>query len=500
LARDDFELAEQGKAQTIAVFSMESNQKAVGLAEKLPAGTYSNMPVRAGASQNLTAILFDTLNTDITDQANARKEVVRFLQQIQPQDRVAIFGLGTSLRVVHDFTGDSAVLARAIEQYATRLSPDQKASIPAVEDSAWLAQNETEAKVIAAMDAFLNESNQTVSNYYIQRRTAMTLNALTAVADHLAALPGRKCLVWISGGFPFSYGSDNFQVNRANEGIKTSADILSGAARAITNANVAMYPVDARMLISTGRLNATASAEGTLTGSARGPIRTNAQVMDDVLASRNTMQDLADKTGGRAIYDTADVQQAIRRALDDSRVTYTLGYYPADARFDGRFRSIKVSVDRPGVQLKYRRGYYAFPEEPLDDSRRQKALSAAATNLLDTTGVGFSVQVADAAAGSAQRTLSLDVDPGSLKLEEDQDRWTGGLDVLFVQYDAKGNLVANIGRQMPINLSGAEREQLLKDGLVLNAPIEIKPTAERIRVILRDIRTGAVGSVTLPIK
>jgi len=87
LTRDDFEVSEQGKAQAISVFSIESNRTAIGRAEALPANTFSNMPSRTGASQNLTAILFDTLNTPITDQAVAKRGVLRFLQQLKAEDR-----------------------------------------------------------------------------------------------------------------------------------------------------------------------------------------------------------------------------------------------------------------------------------------------------------------------------------------------------------------------------------------------------------------------------
>ena len=128
LKQEDFEVTDQGKPQKISVFAIESNQKAIGRAEPLPPNTFSNLPSRQGASQNLTVILFDTLNTGVIDQVNAKREVLRFLRQIQPQDRVAIYGLGAQLRVVHDFTGSAEALARAIGYYKARLSPEHVSS------------------------------------------------------------------------------------------------------------------------------------------------------------------------------------------------------------------------------------------------------------------------------------------------------------------------------------------------------------------------------------
>jgi len=499
LTRDDFEVTEQGKAQAISVFSIESNRKAVGRAAALPLNTFSNMPSQAGASQNLTAILFDTLNTPIEDQASAKREVLQFLRQIEPQDRVAVYGLGTSLRVIHDFTGNSEALARAVEHYSNRLSLEKTASTARIEDNTWLAENESEAKIIAAMDEAFNAANQRLANYFIERRTTITLQALEDIANHLASLPGRKSLVWVSAGFPFTYGTNTMRLNQLNEGVKNFSEILTRTARSVTDANVAIYPVDARALIGFAGINPSSGASLT-TSTARQAARVDDQATDEVFASHGTMQELADQTGGRASYDNGDVQGAIRQALHDSRVTYTLGYYPSDANFNGKFRPIKVSVRRPGVQLRYRRGYYAFSDEPRDDAYRQKALNAAAVGTLDATAVGFSVETNKPAPGSSTWQLAIDIDTNSIKLEPVQDKWSGGLDVMFAQFDAGGNLVKNNGRQVPLTLTAADREQLLQHGFVMNVPIQLKENCERLRIVLRDRKTGAIGSVSVDIR
>lgn len=298
LAASDFEVSEQGKAQKIAVFSMESNQKPVGRGEPLPANTFSNMPSRAGASQNLTVILFDTLNTPVADQLNAKKQMIDFLQQIKPQDRVAIYGLANGLRVVHDFTGDAQALVRAVARYKTRFSKDLAASKAETEDHSAAAGSEQEAAIIAQMDAFLNESNRLAANVYLQRRVAITLETLEAISNHLAAVPGRKSLVWVSGSFPFSYGDDVFLVNRANEGIRNFSQELARVTRAITSANVAIYPVDARGMRSAASLSLGASAETTASRRQAQRTGTDGAAMDKLLASHNTMLQFADRRTG----------------------------------------------------------------------------------------------------------------------------------------------------------------------------------------------------------
>ncbi len=505
LTQDDFQVTEQGKPQKISAFSIESNQKSVGRAETLPEKTFSNMPSRAGATQNLTVILFDTLNTPFADQATAKRELINFLQQVEPQDRIALYGLGNSLRAIHDFTGNSEALVLALTRYKLGLSREVANATPEIVDNASKAVTAQEKAIIEEMDKFLNESNKLAADVYLDRRMNLTMQALESISYHLAVLPGRKSLVWVSASFPFSYGSDTFEVNRANAGSKNFADIVNRVARAITSANVAIYPVDARGFMSAASLNPSSSA-ATVVSSARQAQRTDSDAMDQLLSAHNTMQEMADRTGGRALYNTSDVQGAIRRALDDSRVTYTLGYYPSETKFDGKFRAIKVLVNRPGAQVKCRRGYFAFADEPKDEAHRQGAIAAAAARPLDATEVSFSARVEMPAKTPAAperkepiAQFAVDIDPSTLTLEESQDMWTGGLDLVFAQLDEAGNIVTNTGRSIPLNLTAPQHGQLLKDGLVLNVAVNISVKSEKVRIIIRDARSGAIGTLTIPL-
>jgi len=70
---------------------------------------------------------------------------------------------------------------------------------------------------------------------------------------------------------------------------------------------------------------------------------------------------------------------------------------------------------------------------------------------------------------------------------------------MLAQFDGKANLLKSSGRQVTLNLTAADREQLLRHGFVLNAPIQVKENCDHIRIILRDVKTGAIGSVTIPL-
>jgi VWFA-related protein len=122
---------------------------------------------------------------------------------------------------------------------------------------------------------------------------------------------------------------------------------IQRATRALNNAQVALYSVDARGLIGAFTYDR---------GRAR--VVTLSMVYDNL----DILTITADETGGRAFYNTNDLARSLHRALDDAGHTYVLGYYPSHGRWDGRYRQIRVRVTRPGVEVRHRRGYFATLE------------------------------------------------------------------------------------------------------------------------------------------
>jgi VWFA-related protein len=108
------------------------------------------------------------------------------------------------------------------------------------------------------------------------------------------------------------------------------------------------------------------------------------------VANQETMRELASRTGGRAYYNTNDLKTAIRDAVQDARLTYTLGFYPSDEKFDSKFHEIKVQVDRPGINLRYRKGYFDLAERPQDYKTRKAELRDAVWSPIDASAIGLS--------------------------------------------------------------------------------------------------------------
>jgi VWFA-related protein len=489
LKKEEFVLLEHGKEQTISTFALESSRALPGTVAALPANTFTNrLEQRIEAPTSISVILLDGMNTAIHDQNFARQNIIKFLEQIQPQDRVAIYLLGRgAIRVLHDFTSNSASLIAALKHYRGRLGHEVDASQP--------DQMETG---IAELDEFLQGANQRVANFYLADRAVNTSRALEAVAGHLARFPGRKNLIWVSASFPISYGMDaaatryNIAPDRRSFYAETEK-----AARALSNANVSIYPVDARGLLGPfpgPNFNRAGAVSG------RGVPRPMITTLNDVGSNIDTMNLLADKTGGKAYYNRNDIDGAVRSAIEDSRVSYVLGYYPVHGQWDGRFVDLKVKVNRPGVRVRSRKGYYAGAEPQREEKEIVTLLSAAAHSPLESSSVGMTVradEVPNAAAKSLK--LSMEIDPQDINLALQDGFWVGALDFLFLQRNVEGEIVSSISLNVGMRLLPESHAQLEKDGITFSRTIQIDANARLLRVVVRDARSGSIGTVSVPL-
>ncbi len=182
LTKDDFEIFDQGKPQTISVFSMESARILEGPGTPLAPNVYTNrIDMQNGVPASITVILIDSLNTHFTDMTYARQQLTKYLKQIQPQDRVAVYGLTDRLKVIHEFTNDATSLIAALNRTISPDTPQISASDP---DPSNTGDDD--------LDAFLDYANQQMSDSMTVDRAETTAKAIQSIANHIAKLPGRQ--------------------------------------------------------------------------------------------------------------------------------------------------------------------------------------------------------------------------------------------------------------------------------------------------------------------
>lgn len=534
LKAGDFVLLDNGQPQTISAFSLEvvRGDAPAAPAKPLPPNTFANRERGAAAPVSVTVILFDALNTLANDHTYGKNQVVRFLSELQPQDRVALYALGSNgIRVLHDFSADPAPLVAALARYRAREERYQSNVNTGPEPS---------DSPMALFETQFNSILKTQANFYVRDRVIRTLDALIAIANHLSAIPGRKNLVWVSGSFPISFGFDRLGASEmggpgAAEAAfaATSASLAGGgaqpgkggapapasgpfaqsmgpnpdlmkpveqglffkelerAARALNQAGMAIYPVDARGLVANppmAPLSASAVAKN------QSPTMNQWAGVDR--QTIDSMNLLAERTGGRAFYNTNDIQGSVRRAIDDGRATYELAFYPTHNKWDGRFHEISVQVKRQGVDKRHRRGYYAVEDQPAGSSAG--ALAAAADIPFEWSTLGVTARMEPAAA-PATWTVRLELNPREISLQNQEGRWVGTLGVVLVQKKADGSTASSVAESVDLRLESKTYERLLREGMRLSKTVKLEPDAYELRIVIRDAGSGATGSVHVPL-
>ena len=481
LKKEDFTLLDSNKPQQIAFFSATAPSS--GDPHPPAPNVFTNRSDLKGQDPgNIVVILFDALNTSFLDQAYARQHVLRFLQHVKPQDRIAIFALTNDLLPLHDFSEDVASLQSSVDRFSPRLLAAFDASHP---DNFHVSALANEPSWMA-FENHVNNATAEIADYEVSNRYRLTYEAISRIADYVANIPGHKSLIWVTDGIPIQIGDgkigvpdrDVFRLDDSTlPGAAGSAN-LNGIARILNRVDMAIYPVDARGV----EVDDSASAFFS-----RGAVR-------------DTYQSLADDSGGKAFYGNNDIAGSINAAVEDDRFTYTLGYYPDHGTWDGKFRKIKIALNLPGSHLRYRPGYFALQERPGDTIMRTDLAEAARTPL-DATALGVTVKGKTLEpTSSRQLQLQISLDPKQFLLHDQNNRKEGGLDLLFLQKDSAGKYLAAEKQHFDINFKPKEYTSLAKTGLILQRRLAIDPASDQIRVFVRDVGSGQLGSVTIPVK
>ena len=516
LKPEDFTVLDEDKPQKIAFFTAAVPPPATPASEQpsskpvrlLPANAFTNRYDLKGQDPPgaVTVVLFDSLNTAPQDQSFVRKEVIHFLQTLKPQDHVAVYGLTTQLLILHDFTRDSADLVAA----ANRYSPKELAAFDATHTpDIDLASLGADPVQWAMLQNSINNANGIIGDQYTKDRVAMTVEAMNEIANHVSSIPGRKSIVWISGGLPIQTGSaklgkpgyggpsgigattDN-RLPQHDRALVKFDEMVRQVADTLNRSNIAMYAIDAKGVELDPAMDF--SKRAALLGD---QVRErDTSVLNAEQDARDSSKLLADRTGGLAFFGNNDVRGAVRRAFDDGRYAYNIAFYPNHGQWDGKFREIKIQ-SKAGLRLRYRSGYYASPDRASSKAEIADVLQQAAESPLDSTNLGMIIS-GKGAKDSRAVELHIGIDPKQLLLQSSGDRRKGAVDLFFLQRDAAGKRVAAEEQHLELNIEEKQYEYLSKVAMVLDRHVTIAPQSTELRVVLRDAGSGSLGSVTLP--
>lgn len=514
LKPEDFTLQEKGKAQKIAFFSTPEDAARKAEAPQLAPGIYSNKPEFRSPGGPVTAIVLDAANTPFQDQAYARQQMLKYVrEQLKSGQKIGVFTLTNSLGVLQDFTSDPQVLLAALEKY----KPQEQAMQSNLPRPISATANSVFSQAAAAAGSF--EGAQVA--YVLDRRVETTLLGMRSLARALAGIPGRKEIIWLTAAFPFDLIPENRNISEAEliadlptidirqKDVNTRAagnyaatqrgehaDEIRQVAAQMANAQIAIYPVDVRGLISGvefQRQDVANRQGGTLGG--RAIVR-----MSDVTASQQTMQEMAAETGGKAYVNQNEIKEGVALAIADNSASYTLGYYPEDKKWDGKYRSIKVKLNRD-AEMRYRRGYFAVDPTQIKDKDKKPPEQEVAEALQDTapnTQIIFSSRVKPADQGKVG--IDFLVDTNSVSAEEVSGGKKLNLSFYGVIYSPQGKMLGNKSTKVDQTFNAETYQQLQKQGLLLHLDVDSVPGNNQLKMAVRDNRTGYVGTLEAPLK
>ena len=393
LAASDFTVLENGKPQKLTFFSYESPEKKVESAPppSLPAGAVTNRPDSNQAAP-IVILLLDGLNTPSSQQLYVRQEMLKYLRELKPSGaRMAVLALGSDLAVLQDFTTDLSALQAAVKDYKrgpTKADVETPAvDLPAATGDGEGARQSPSGGKLGVVQELLGDFAKQIANEEQDVRVRTTISALQAIAQSVSGYPGRNSLLWMSSSFPFTLGFQDSYISPFRF-YKSYADDVRKTTALLTDANVAVYPIDAKGLIS-----GTGNSDLTITATQGAP---DTDISKDVFINfRNdeTQNTLAEQTGGKVFRNTNDLKSAILAAVMDSSSRYALGYYLDRRELDGKFHTIQVKVARAGARVRARTGYYALDAASWS-KRQQNAAHAPHLDGMAATGVLLVAQAA----------------------------------------------------------------------------------------------------------
>jgi len=356
LKHQDFIVQENDVEQKIAFFEEVTTNTEHVARTKPGDNSFSNILQAGKTPKRVTILLFDLLNTRSVDQK--RDAMMQSLSEsLDVTEPTALYILTRSgLKPIHDFTTDPKVLIAAIKKMRGSTDADLNAATDAPDLLA--ASSEAQDLLHTLHDATEN---------CIQRRIAAetTLEAMQQLAKAYAGLPGRKAIIWATGGFPFRINHRSMEL-APRESYADVAPLYERTWKAINDANFAIYPIDLKGLnqpaqcdpqLKATRPQTDKSREHAQSANGEAVMNCSPAVAWATMESQATMQVFANATGG-TYYNRNDLVKGFREAAKDSRTYYLLSYYLNRGNAKPGWRKLHVKLDRRGVKVRARSGFF----------------------------------------------------------------------------------------------------------------------------------------------
>jgi len=540
LRPEEVQVYEDGVLQTVREFRNIQGKEQLATERSMAEGPTTsptttdlrtNEPLNTLREVNFVSVVFGEIA-----QSNlefARRAVQEFLKSDDlPNTYVTIYRMNVGLQVIQPYTSDKAMLAKAVDAAAKGITAKSDLGTTSAIASSSVAMMQAQAENIlaspvtgeattqavqnelnnplgalakdplmaansAALDVSVTLGNAILTQAELEKGlrfvTSLSngmddMDALHALVQSEANLPGRKVVLYLSDGL-------TFPVNRRD----VVDDLMSYANRE----NVTFYTIDTLGLnMDDPMLDSLAAQKRVAAESvaqAVDPINGHLESDDVQLSATNNrelaMRELAESTGGFAVTNTNEIGIPMEHMMEDMRTHYELAYAPSSTVYDGHFRKIEVMISRPKLTVQTRKGYFAVPDINGTPLRPFELLALKA---IDQTPAPtqFPYQVAAIKFRPEQNTVEYAVTfeiPLS-GLKGVQDAKTGDVHVqtalVALIHDETGAVVGKVSRELARDVPNNDLGQVAKDRILYAEPVELKAGHYVIDAVVTDEQTG----------
>jgi len=453
LTSDDFQVSDAGKQQKIAFF--HRNESKQPPAPALGPNEFSNRS--AGEVPHATVILFDLLNESFGSRGVASNELIKELAPWETADGLYLYLLSVDGRL-----------------YPVHGLPGAEGEVRPPGEAPWTRQ--IKPLMDQAMRTVLRVRPVEID---VAVRVQLTYAALDAMALQLSMVPGRKNIVWVSDGVPIALGP-----MRSDTGdFVDFTPLLRQLSEALDRSGVAIYPVRQVMLGRQDNIGATSGA-GATGGAGTG------------IESLETLDDFAGLTGGRPDAGK-DIGGAVRQAMSDLRFSYQIGYYPSLQSRDGKFHKLRIVCKRKGVRVQAKTGYYAWADPP--GTQTKQAIEAAIWTGFDAAEIGLRGTLSPDPKDPRAEHFEVRIDAQDVALAHREDQYTGQLRLTMIGYLANGQIESSAVIPLDLQYNAMERDKAVRDGIAFSNSVLLGEQMNKVRLIVFDRGSNAVGSLTIPV-
>jgi VWFA-related protein len=509
LKKDDFQLFDNRKVQTINSFAVETPETHAvtphALTTESPDGGPPTVTPVPTLPQRFVAVVFDDTNLKMQDAATVRAAASRLFDGLPPSDRVGVFS--SSGQVTVDFTSDrlrlkdslSSVVPRPLAggagmQNCPNISFYQAQQIEENHDQ--VALGIAEQEYINCVSS-TNPPPQAVIESVVRGQARAVLSAaegqIEMVYRHiedamrrLSAMPGQRVMVLVSPGFILTMQT------------REQGDLIDRA----NKSNIVINTIDARGLYTPDVLGdvSEANVDPPQTSGIRESYR-----MEEQFAQSEILGELADGTGGTFFHNRNDLDVGMQRAVAAPGVSYVLGFSPQNLKIDGRYHLLKVSLaGKSKLVVQARKGYYAPRkiQDPAQEAKEEIQEAIFSQEEIRDVPIELQTQFFKSSDTEAKLAVLTRVDMNAIRFRKDAGRSKDNLTFAAAIFDENGNFVTGGEKILEMKLLDQTLTRLDRTGLTVKSSFDIKPGTYMVRMVVRDAEGSQMaaknGAVTIP--